>query len=291
MNYRLSTTDKIGKVVIVLILIFLSMITLFPMIYVFSMSISDPIKVAAQEIYLLPKGFSIESYKMLFEDINLWKSYYNTIWYAVVGTTFSIVMTVTMAYPLSDKNFGCRNVVMMFVVVTMFFSGGMIPSFILVNSLGLYDTRWAIILPAAINTWNLIIARTFFQNIPIELKESAFLDGANDARIFWSIIIPLSKPIIAVLCLYYAVAFWNSYMPAILYLPSGDLQPLQIYLRKMLVIMSEEMAGEMEAGLDRATLSEQMKYSVIILTILPIICVYPFIQKYFVKGVMVGAIK
>ncbi len=273
------------------IMVIISAVTLYPFIYVISMSISSPMSVLNQEVFLFPKGFSIKSYGLLFENKEIWQSYYNTLWYTAVGTSVNMVMTVLAAYPLSRKSFCGRNSLTFFITFTMFFSGGLIPLYITINKLGLYDTRWAMILPGAVSAFNIIIARTYFQGIPDSLYESAYIDGANDIRILRSIILPLSKPIISVLAMFYAVGHWNSFFPATLYLPSKELQPIQIFLRKILIMENGEMAGDMSIGIERSQIIEQLKYSSIVITILPIILIYPFLQKHFIKGVMVGAIK
>lgn len=262
------------------------------MLYTISMSISEPIYAMRNEVYLFPKGFSVESYKMVFENQEVLTAYLNTLWYTGVGTTINILMTVISAYPLSRKRFFIRNHLMVLVTFTMFFSGGMIPSFILINQLGLYNTRWAIVLPVAINTWNLILCRTFFQSIPDSLEEVATIDGASQFIILFKIFLPLSMPIIAVLILYYAVGHWNSYFSAILYLSDPDLQPMQIYLRKVLILANTSIIGDkMTTGTERSMATLQLKYSIIVVATLPILVVYPFLQKYFVKGVMIGSIK
>lgn len=283
--------EKISKVILAAILCIMGFIAVYPFVFIASCSISNPVNVAAQNIRFLPKGFSLESYKMVLENKDIWLAYYNTIWYTVVGTLVNIIMTVLAAFPLSRKNFCLKKFMTVMITITMFFGGGLIPTFLLVNKLGLYDTRWAIILPGAVSAMNIIIARSSFASLPEELIESAKIDGANDILILWRIILPLSKSIIAVLVLFYAVGHWNSYFNALLYLQNNKLQPLQIFLMKILLQNSGEMAGGEQMGLERTMAVEQLKYSSIMITALPIICVYPFLQRYFVKGVMVGAIK
>lgn len=288
---KLSLPERIGMLGVYAVMLFVILITLYPFIYIISMSISDPIYVLRQDIVLLPKGFSLGAYKMVFENNELWMHYANTIWYTVVGTFVNMVMTVMGAYPLSRKGMVGRKPCMFFISFTMFFSGGMIPFFIIVNKLGLYDTRWAMIIPVAVSAWNLIIARTFFQGISDSLIESAKLDGANDIVILCKIVLPLSKAILAVLALFYAVGHWNAYFNAVLFLPSVEKQPLQIYMQKILINMSEALVGGTQLGLERSMQVIQLRYAAIVVVILPIIFVYPFLQKYFVQGVMVGAIK
>lgn len=291
MKIKKYPMEKLTDGFINIILLFAMAITTYPFIYVISMSISDPLFVMRDEIWLLPKGFSLHAYKMVFENPDIWRSYYNTVWYTGVGTFFNVLMTVLAAYPLARKNFVGRNFLVMFIAVTMFFSGGLIPTFILVNKMGLYNTRWAIILPGIVSAWNIIIARTFFENIPESLHESAMLDGANDIKVLFKIILPISMPILSVLVLFYAVAHWNSYFSALVYLPNKDLQPLQVYLAKVLIDNSDQLLGDMEGSYARNMYGIQLKYAAIIVATLPILFAYPFLQKYFVKGVMIGAIK
>jgi len=266
-------------------------VTLYPFLYVVSMSISDPVYVIQKTIWLLPKGFSLKAYEKVFENPDVWTAYLNTIFYTVAGTAINVVMTMLGAYPLSRKSFFARKQVMIFIVITMFFSGGLIPMFLLVQNLGLYNTRWAILLPGAVSAFLIIVTRTFFQSIPEHLHESAKLDGAGEFSILWRIVAPLSMPIIAVLTLFYAVGQWNSFFPALLYLPDVRLQPLSLYLIKVLIQNSTTMMEDMASQSDRSMYVVQLKYSLIIVAILPILAVYPFLQKYFVKGVMIGSLK
>lgn len=292
MEIKKSTGEKMFEGIIYVLLLLIILITLYPFIYVFSSSISDPNEVAAQNVWLFPKGFSLESYKMAFENPDLWQSYYNTIWYTVVGTALNVLVTVLGAYPLSRRNFFGRSFFMVFIAITMFFGGGLVPMFILVKNLKLYNTRWAIILPGLVATWNLIIARVYFQSsIPESLPEAAEIDGCTDIGILFRIVLPLSFPILAVLTLYYAVGHWNSYFSALIYLPNKRLQPVQVYLTKVLIEQTEEALGGMEEISSRSMYAIQMRHTIIIIVTLPILCVYPFLQKYFVKGVMIGAIK
>jgi putative aldouronate transport system permease protein len=285
-----STGEFIAEGLIYASMWLVILITLYPFIYVLSMSISSPAHVIDQSVWLLPNGFSLESYKRVFENPNVLQAYYNTVYYTVVGTTVNITMTIMAAYPLSRRKFFLRKPVMMLIVITMFFSGGLVPMFLLIKELGLYNTRWAIILPGAASAFLIIVARTFFQSISEDLHESAKLDGANDLRILHRVVLPLSKPIIAVLTLFYAVAQWNSYFPAMLYLSNAKLQPLSLYLVKIVVQHSNDMlTGVLD--FDTAMYAEQLKYAIIIVAVLPILAIYPFLQKHFVKGVMIGSLK
>lgn len=289
---RKRSGSGIWDISIELFLILASIFTLYPFIYIISMSVSQPNAVLAQEVWLLPKGFSLGSYHMVFENKEIWTSYENTIWYTLVGTTINVAFTLMGAYALSRKEFFARNAIMIYVAITMFFSGGLIPTFLLVNDLGLYNSRWAMVIPGAISAWNLIIARTYFQtSISDSLPESAKLDGATDLGIFLRIVLPLSAPIIAVLTVFYAVGHWNSWFSAMLYLGNSNLHPLQLFLRKILLMNSPDLLQGMEDAFERVAYAIQLKYASIVVATLPIICIYPFVQKYFVKGVMLGAIK
>lgn len=236
-------------------------------------------------------GLNLGAYQKVFAEKAIWTAYGNTIFYTVFGTAINVVMTTMLAYPLSRKKFMGKNLVAMFVTFTMLFSGGMIPSFLLIKNLGLYNSRWAMLIPGAISVYNMILARTFFAGLPDSLNEAAAIDGAGDLTILLKIVIPISKPILAVLTLFYAVAHWNTYFSALLYLPDLDLQPLQMYLVRLLVQNQQLMADAGQDALELAVNAMQTKYATIIAVIVPILCVYPFLQKYFAQGVMIGAIK
>jgi len=279
------------RLLLVAYLVLVAFVTLYPFIYVISMSVSDAEHVITRNVIFLPKGINFNAYEFLLQNKMLWTSYGNTIFYTVFGTAINIFMTLTLAYSLSRRTFFLRNPIMMFVTFTMFFNGGMIPNFILMRNLNIYNTRWVMLLPGAISAYNCIIARTFFQSIPDELVESAKICGINDIHILYSIVLPLSMPLISVLTLFYAVGHWNTYFSALIYLPSVKLQPLQVFLVRILIQNSEDLAADMHAGFERTAILEKMRYAAIIVTVLPIICVYPFLQRYFVKGVMLGALK
>lgn len=284
-------SDRLFYGFVIFLMILVLIITLYPFIYVLSMSLSDPVSVMKQEIWLYPKGFSLQSYKRVLSEPGIWRAYGNTIFYTVFGTLINVVMTVMLAYPLSRKHFWGRKAVTMFVTVTMFFSGGMIPAFLLVKNLGMYNTRWALIIPGAIGVYNMIIARTYFSGISESMYESASIDGANDITILTRIILPVSKAILAVLTLFYAIAHWNTYFNALLYTPNLKLQPLQMYLVKLLIQNESSMLDGMTDTLERSMYAMQIKYATIIVVIVPILCVYPFLQKHFAQGVMIGAVK
>ncbi|MCS7461327.1 carbohydrate ABC transporter permease [Paenibacillus doosanensis] len=286
-----SSADRWIDAFITGIMLVVIAVCLYPLLYVFSMSISDPLAAAKLEVWLWPKGFSLQSYKLVMSNPDVWTAYGNTIFYTVVGTAVNVVVTLLIAYPLSRRSFVIRKPLTLFIVFTMLFKGGLIPTFILVNQLGLYNTRWILIVLGAVGVWYVIIARTFFESIPESLIESAKLDGASDMGILWRIIIPLAMPITAVLILFYAVEHWNSYFSALIYLPDKDLQPLQLYLVKVLVENTQSLADSVTMGEEKSLAIMQVKYAIIIVSTLPILFIYPFLQKYFIKGVMIGAIK
>lgn len=273
----------------------LMLFTLYPVFYVFILSISDPVEAAAMNVYLWPKGFNITSYRILFNNPTMWRSYGYTILYVLSGTVLMLITSVMGAYPLLEKNLFGRKILVYYLIIPMYFSGGMIPSFLLISKLGIYNTVWAMILPGAVGIWNIILTRTFFTSIPITLKESAFIDGANHFTILFKIYLPLSKPILAVISIYTVVGIWNSWFNAMIYLPNVELQPLQMYLRRVLIEQSVDLtklpASAQEEAFLKKMSSLQLRYSMIIFTTLPVLFVYPFFQKYFIKGAMIGSLK
>ncbi|MBA2943715.1 carbohydrate ABC transporter permease [Paenibacillus sp. CGMCC 1.16610] len=274
-----------------LLMLVLCAVTLYPFLYVAFASLSDATSLLQHRgIMLKPAGFDLGAYKAVFENPMIMKGYQNTLIYVVLGTTINLLMTSIGAYVLSRPNLYFKNIIMFFIVVTMVFHGGLIPSYLLVNSLGMMNTMWAILIPGAINTFNMIIMRTSFQGIPVSLEESARMDGANDWVILFRIVIPLSMPVIAVMILWYAVGHWNSYFNALVYLRNREAYPLQLVLREILISNNTDsmMAG---GGDDKYAIGETIKYAAIMVSTLPIICLYPFLQKYFVQGVLIGAIK
>jgi putative aldouronate transport system permease protein len=277
---------------IVLFLILLLFATLYPVIYIVSMSVSNVDAVLNREVLLLPRGFSLKSYSLVFENPQVWRSYMNTIFYTVFGTFINLTLTLSCAYAVAQQRFFIRKGLMVYITVTMMFSGGMIPGFLLVTRLGIYNTRWAILLPGAVSAWNLIIARNFFMTtIPDEIVESARIDGANDIGIFLKIVMPLSGAILAVMTLFYAVGHWNMWFKAMIYVPNEALQPLQLYLRNVLLLNSPEAMAGLDDIMERVAYAMQLKFAVIVVATLPVMCLYPFVAKHFAKGVMVGAIK
>lgn len=293
MNIKHMTLgEKIFYSIIILILMLISIITLYPIIYVVSASLSNPLSVMKNEVVLLPKNITLMGYEKVFANPDVWRGYRNTIAYTLAGTAVNIAFTSTAAFALSRKDFHLRNFWTILITFTMFFSGGLVPSYLLIKNLQLLDTFWVMIIPGAISTWNLIIMRTFFQNsIPLELQEAAIIDGCNDLQIFFRIVLPLSTPIIAVMCMFYGVGHWNSFFGALIYLSDRAKYPLQLILREILlqnINTSEVVQG---SAADQEIIGEGIRYALIVVATLPILMVYPFIQKYFVKGVMIGAIK
>ena len=266
---------------------------IYPIVLVISSSFSAPSAVYAGRVFLWPVDLSVEGYKAVFKNRQIVSCALNSVFYTGVGTLVNLVMTTLAAYPLARRTLPGRGIIMKLFVFTMFFSGGMIPNYILLMNLRLLNTRFALILPGAISVYNMILMRTFFQNIPTELNEAASIDGCSDIRYLLQIVIPLSKPIIAVLALYYAVAHWNAYFNAMMYLTDQELAPLQLVLRDILVsntISLSDIADE-ETMRARQGIAELMKFSLIVISSLPVMVIYPFIQKYFVQGVMLGSIK
>lgn len=275
-------------------------VVLYPLIYILSASISSPQAVNSGQMWLFPKDITWAGYELVFNNPKIWNGYLNTIIYTVVGTLLNLAVTLPAAYALSRSDFVGRGWFMGFILLTMFFSGGLVPTYLVVKNLGLVDTMGALILPVAASVWNIVVARTFFQStIPKELQEAAHIDGCTNIKLFWKIVLPLSAPIIAVMALFYGVGHWNSYFSSLIYLNSESKYPLQMVLRQILVLqeMSSEMngagvSGEVAQAMNsKAETASLIKYGVIVVSTLPIIAVYPFLQRYFVQGVMIGSVK
>lgn len=271
-------------------LVFMVIITIYPFIYMISVSLSGKLSVMRGEVYLFPKDFSLEAYKFVFRDKRIYTAYKNTIIYVVLGTFTSMLLTTLGAYALSKKNrlFGYKffNIL---IVITMFFGGGMIPKFLVVNALGLIDKIWAIILPSSVGAWNLFVMRSFFLNYPEEIEQSGSIDGLNDLGILFYLVLPTSTAILATMSLFHAVGYWNSFMEPYLYLRSESKWPLQVILRSI-VLQGTSLDIEYAGG-QSEVYEDSLKFATIIVSVVPIVCVYPFLQKYFVKGVMIGSIK
>ncbi len=293
-----SLADRIFQSCVYLFLIMALVIVLYPLIYIISASISDPQTVNSGEMLLLPKGITFEGYKTIFENQSIWRGYANTIFYTALGTSINLIVTIPCAYALSRDDFAGKKFFTKFMLVTMFLSGGLIPTYLIVKNLGMINTIWAMVIPNAASVYNIVVTRTFFQStIPRELEEAATIDGCSDFKMFIKVILPISLPIIAVMALFYGVGHWNSYFNALIYLSDRAMYPLQMVLREILVLqdlasnatgMNSSMAEFMYS---KQQLVQVIQYGVMIVSTLPVIVVYPFLQKYFVKGMMVGSIK
>lgn len=290
--YR-SPSDRLLLGLTWLFLILLMVVIIIPILFIISSSFSDPSAVSAGKVFLLPVDFSLAGYEVVFQSPNIVRAFLNSVAYTLVGTTVNVVLTLFAGYPLARTDLKIRKPVLFLFTVTMFFSGGMIPTYMIVSDLGLIDTFWAMIIPSALGVWNVILVKTYIQSsIPAEIFESTSIDGCSDFRYLTSMVIPLSKPIIAVMILMYAVGKWNDFFSALLYLNEKDMQPLQMLLRTILI--QNDVSGmtlTLDQQLERQALKNLLQYSLIIVSSVPVMILYPFIQKYFVKGIMMGSIK
>ena len=291
---RLSPGERAFYITAYAIIALLVLLVLYPLIYVLSASFSSPVAVTTGKVVLFPVDFSLEGYRAVFSYPDVWLSYRNTIFYTVTGTALNVAMTMICAYPLARRGLPHKGFFMFLFSFTMMFGGSMIPGYLLMRDLKLLNTVWALIIPGAMSVYQMIVARTFIQStIPEELLEATQVDGCSDFRFFFQFVLPLSKAVIAVITMQYAIGHWNDYFNAFLYLSKKELYPLQIVLRRILV-MSEIAAGDVDDP-DLATalmgMADLLKYSLIVVATAPILCVYPFIQKYFVQGIMVGSLK
>lgn len=291
---RESGSDRAFTIINYVILSIVLLIILYPLIYVVSASFSSSYAVLSGKVWLWPVEPSLDGYKAVFKNKNILTGFQNTLFYTIAGTLINVIMTILAAYPLSRRDFHGRNVFMLIFVFTMMFSGGLIPTYFVVKELHMIDTVWAMLIPTALSVWNVIIMRTYFQTtIPHELLEASQMDGCNDFRFLRSIVLPLSGPILAVIALFYAVGHWNQYFNAMIYLKDPGLYPLQLILRDILVQneVKIDMLGDVKTAAARQGLRELLKYSLIVVSSVPLLIVYPFVQKFFVKGVMIGSIK
>lgn len=283
--------DLINNIFMFVVLV----IVVYPLYFVAIASISDPLLVNAGKVMFWPRGFMLNGYQRIFQESKILTGYYNSIRYTILGTSINVVLTISCGYALSNKHLKWKKPIMFFFLLTMFFNGGMIPKYLVVDNLGMINTIWAMVLPNALSVWNVIVTRTYFKSsLPEELFETASIDGSGVLRFFTFIVIPLSKPIIAVMVLFYAVAHWNAFFDALIYLESETLHPLQLVLRNILLISQMNVSDMMEDVRDiieRQKLSELMKYGIIIVSSIPMLVIYPFIQKYFIKGIMIGSLK
>ena len=291
-----TKSDRAFNIIDTLLLLIALIIVLYPLIYIVSSSLSTSEAVISGKVWLFPVGFDLAGYEAVFNHKRIVSGFSNSFFYMTVGTIINVTMTIMAAYPLSRKDFFGRGLWMFLFVFTMMFSGGMIPSYLLVKELGILNTRWAMILPNAMSVWNVILTRTFFQTtIPDELLEASKLDGCSDLRFIRSIVIPLSASIIAVNTLFYAVGHWNSYFNALIYLRDQEMYPLQIVLRDILIQNEIEPTQlsmyDVRDAASRESLRVRLKYSLIVVASVPLLIAYPFVLKHFVKGVMIGSIK
>ena len=290
MRQRLSS-DRIFYFLVISFSIIVLVITTYPFLYIFAVSFSSSEAVYRGAVYLWPVEPTLAGYQQVLKQSGLWIAYGNTLFYTFVGTLFNIAATAIAAFPLSRKRFFARRFFNFFIVFTMYFSGGLIPTYLLITSIGLYNSRWVMIIPTLLSTYNVMICRSAFSAIPEEVFESAEIEGANDWQILRGIAIRLITPTLAVLTLYYAVAHWNNFFTAMVYLSKQNLMPVQVLLRRILIQASSEFLDMDTAVDDRSAVSIQIRYVTIIVTTVPILTLYPFLQKYFIKGIMLGAVK
>lgn len=286
--------DKMFYTIVYVSVIILTLLVLYPIVYVVSASFSSSTAVAEGRVWLFPVEPCLDAYKAVFAYKDLWRGYANTIFYTVVGTIMNVAITMLCAYPMARKNLRGKGVLSFFFAFTMMFGGGMIPNYLLIKNLGMINTVWAMLIPGCMSVYNMIVARTYIQsNIPDELLEASKVDGCNDFKFFFDIVIPLSKSIMAVLTLWYAVGHWNSYFNAFLYLTNDKLYPLQIYLKEILVQskIDSSTITNINDAIQMQNLKLLLKYAVIVVSTVPLFAFYPLVQKHFVKGVMIGSVK
>ena len=289
----MSKGDRIFTIINAVIMILVCIVVLYPLYYVLLASVTDPVVVNSGKLLLYPEAWYTEGYVTTLEYGPLWTAYKNTIVYTVVGTVVSLICTIPAGYALSRMDLVGRKPIMFLFTFTMFFSGGMIPLYLTIQQLHIYNTIWAMVLPVAVSAYNLIVCRSFFDtSVPIELLEAAKIDGCSDFGFFFKIAIPLSKTIIAVMTLFYATAMWNQFFNALMYLQDYDKMPLQVGLRDLVLMNQANQMGSSGAEMvTRQKLAEQLKYCIVVVAAFPLLCIYPFLQKYFAKGVTIGAVK
>lgn len=290
---RVSRGYRVFQVVNAIILTGVVVVTLYPFINIVARSLSDNAYIIAGEVNLVPRGFNLEAYRVVTSDPMFWTNYRNTVVYTVVATAIALVLTTSYAYLLSKKHIKGRSVLVGIAVFTMFFNGGLIPNYVLITNLGLKNTIWAIALPNAISVFNLLVMKAFFESQPVELEEAGAVDGLNTYGILLRIVLPLSKAIIATMVLFYAVSFWNSWFSAFLYMDKLELFPVTVYLRNLIAGATDatSTAGGLGTSSDIVQSAATIQAVTIVLTVLPILTVYPFVQRYFVSGIMLGAVK
>lgn len=289
MKIHNTTGGRVFDTANYIFLTLIGVITLLPFVYVVAGSFASEVEITSRPFFIWPNDVTLESYKYIFSTPAFMRALVTTVMVTAVGTVVQLILTVTMAYPLSKKHLPGRKLIMNLVVFAMVFSGGMIPTFLLVKDLGLLNSYWALILPAAINPFSLIIIKNFFQELPVELEESAKIDGATEIGILWRILLPLSKPVLATFALFYAVGIWNDFMSPLLYLNDNNMWTLQMYLRQ--VTAATELAGAGEMDPNYVPPAQGIKFAVIVVATLPILVFYPFLQKHFAKGMLIGSVK
>ncbi|WP_062105954.1 carbohydrate ABC transporter permease [Bacillus niameyensis] len=294
---NISLSDKTFDIVNKLLVLLIVVIIVYPLIFVLSASISDPTAVSAGRMWLWPVDITFAGYKRVFENSHIWLGYRNTIFYTLLGTILHLCVLLPCAYALSRKEVMGKKIILWIILFTMMFNGGLIPTFLVIKTLGMVDTIWAIVIPGVVGAWSLLVARTFFQQtIPDQLVEAAKIDGASDFYIFGKVVLPLSAPIIAVMALFHGVSLWNQYFSALIYLSNEKLFPLQLFLRQLLIVSEISPdggggPGEVESLVEQVKTASLLKYAVIIVSSLPLLIVYPFLQRFFVKGVLIGSVK
>lgn len=297
-----TTSDRIFDIINIALMILLIILILYPLYFTVIASVSDPNEVASGSVVLFPKGITLDAYKNVFINSEIWIGYRNTVFYTVLGTLMNLILTIPTAYVLSKKYLSGRNILSWYFLFTMYFGGGMIPTYLIIRDLNLLNQPYTLIVLGGLSVFNMIVCRIYFEtSIPSELYESARIDGASDFRMFFQIALPLAKPILAVMALFYGVGRWNDYFTALIYTTDKSLAPLQLVLRRILIlnesmiqqIMSGQMLGaeDLAEQVRRAHMAQSMKYALIFISSLPLLIAYPFVQKYFVKGVMIGSLK
>jgi putative aldouronate transport system permease protein len=281
---------KVFRVVNVTVLILVMITMLYPFLMIVAQSFSSDTAIRSGHVNIFPVGFNLTTYRLVMGDATFWTDYRNTVVYTAVATLIAIVLTTCYAYVISKKHLRGRGVMIGIAVFTMFFNGGLIPNYILITSIGFRNTIWAIVLPNAISVFNLLVMKSFFENLPLELMEAAQIDGLNTYGILWYIVLPLSKAVLATMVLFYAVSFWNSWFSAFLYMDKSELFPVTVYLRNLIAGASSASSSGAGAS-DVAQVSANIQSVTMVLTVLPILCIYPFVQRYFVSGVMLGSVK
>lgn len=296
MRSRFNLSDRAFGIVNMIFLIVVMILIVYPLVFVLSASISDPHAVSSGKMWLWPVDITFKGYERVFANDAIWRGYTNTIIYTVVGTAIHLFVLLPCAYALSRKELMAKKAILWFILFTMLFNGGLIPTYLIIKSLGMLDTMWAIVIPNVVGAWSILVARAFFQqSIPDQLVEASKIDGASDFYIFIRVVLPLSLPIIAVMALFHAVNLWNQYFNALIYLSDRDKYPLQLILREILVVnqmqLNDPGGGGAESLVDQVKTAGLIKYAVIIVSSLPLLLVYPFIQRFFVQGVLIGSIK